>query len=629
MMTTNSATHPVQAGDVRPNQLMFTYGVGAIIDLPYLSTLVLGIDAWTMDPDIVREITEERLLEAVRWELGTQVRQLLSPPVVRESGGRPNPFDRSQQRGVPVASFPRWMLCPRCRRLAPLSTGLFELKDFLFHPERTKYVHVNCCKSKTPPPVVPARFLAACEKGHLDDFPWIEFVHGGPTDCRASLRQLEWGTSGEARDLQVVCDTCGKTRSMADAFGRPGELSMPQCRGRRPHLRDFDPNGCDKQVKAILLGASNLWFPDVLVSMGLPTGSPRLRQLVGEKWGMLRHVSDQAQLALLRDIGQLAGLEGYSNDELWGAIQDKRAQEETGDAVTQIDLKMPEWLMFSNPGSAPISDDFRLREVAVPDGFESNIDKVVLVERLREVRALVGFTLIDPPSEFGELLVTDEDRRMQISRRPPLWVPATEVRGEGIFIQFREDAIRDWLARGAVQNWDVLFRDSHRLWREARGFDMPEANYPGLRFVLLHSFAHVLMRQLILECGYNSASLRERIYSRNPEDADDGEPMAGVLIYTSAPDSEGTLGGLVSLGEPASLGRHMRNALRSAGLCTSDPLCAEHQPSRRGDTLHAAACHACMFAPETSCERGNRYLDRSLLVPTLERADLAFSEGWD
>lgn len=100
--------------------------------------------------------------------------------------------------------------------------------------------------------------------------------------------------------------------------------------------------------------------------------------------------------------------------------------------------------------------------------------------------------------------------------------------------------------------------------------------------------------------------------------------MAGILIYTAASDSEGTLGGLVSLGEPAALGRHLEQALAQAGLCSADPLCAEHHPWRDGVTLHGAACHSCLFAPETSCERGNKYLDRSLLVDTVTERGVAF-----
>ena len=100
--------------------------------------------------------------------------------------------------------------------------------------------------------------------------------------------------------------------------------------------------------------------------------------------------------------------------------------------------------------------------------------------------------------------------------------------------------------------------------------------------------------------------------------------MAGILLYTAAPDSEGTLGGLVELGEPLTLGRHLQQALESMRLCASDPLCAEHRPDTLGRTIHGACCHACQFAPETSCERGNRYLDRSVLIETFAVTGAAF-----
>jgi len=143
-----------------------------------------------------------------------------------------------------------------------------------------------------------------------------------------------------------------------------------------------------------------------------------------------------------------------------------------------------------------------------------------------------------------------------------------------------------------------------------------------MRYVLLHSLAHALIRQFAVECGYTAASIRERIYSRPP--GTDAEPMAGILLYTAAPDSEGTLGGLVALGQPKTLGRHLDQALESMRLCASDPLCAEHHPLKDGLTMHGAACHACLFLPETSCERGNKYLDRSVLVSTVETDNLAF-----
>ncbi len=171
-----------------------------------------------------------------------------------------------------------------------------------------------------------------------------------------------------------------------------------------------------------------------------------------------------------------------------------------------------------------------------------------------------------------------------------------------------------------------MFLAGHRAWRQSR-FQQTNLDhgYPELRYILLHTFSHVLMRQFALECGYAQASVRERIYSRDPSHPDGA--MAGVLIYTSAPDSEGTLGGLVKLGETQDLERHIATALEAATLCSSDPTCAEHLPTQSIAALHGAACHACLFAPETSCERGNRYLDRSVLIPTVTEGDRAFFEN--
>ncbi len=179
-----------------------------------------------------------------------------------------------------------------------------------------------------------------------------------------------------------------------------------------------------------------------------------------------------------------------------------------------------------------------------------------------------------------------------------------------------------WQEKAEVQKLQHDFLESHKAWRTLRKLDPPGEHFPGIRLVLLHSLAHALMRQIVLDCGYTAASVRERLYSRQPGEI--GGPMAGILLYTAAPDSEGTLGGLVELGDPVTLGRHLEQALESMRLCASDPLCAEHRPDTLGRTIQGACCHACQFAPETSCERGNRYLDRSVLVNTFTGIGTAF-----
>jgi hypothetical protein len=260
------------------------------------------------------------------------------------------------------------------------------------------------------------------------------------------------------------------------------------------------------------------------------------------------------------------------------------------------------------------------KKVGTPLGFEGHVCRVLLLERLREVNALLGFTRVEAPEESG-----DRDERPQmasLSRSKPDWVPANQVHGEGIFIQFNEQALAVWEGLPSVKKVDRMLRGGHKGWRNSRHLD-PNDGYPGIRYAMLHTLSHLLIRELALECGYNAASIRERIYA----DTNADNPQAGILIYTAAADSDGTLGGLVDLGKPENLGRLLEQALSRSKICSSDPLCAEHDPEK-DRSLHGAACHACSLVAETSCERGNRYLDRSLLIPTLECADAAFFKGF-
>ena len=610
-----------RVGELRPSQIMFSFGVGSIVDLPNLSAMVMGLDEW--DTTQSNPLAEERLLAAVREELGPQVQRLVPPPTPPEDDlGPTSPFDKNARVGIPVSPFPGWGVCPACRLLAPFSKGMFEFKPDPYRADRNRYIHSNCPKSrgKYAPTVIPARFLVACRQGHLDDFPWLYYVHRGATDCPGALRLLEVGVSGSAADVVVRCDRCNQSRSLSDAFGTPGTQNMPQCRGRNPHLRNFDDDGCEEQMKSILLGASNSWFPMTLAVLSIPGTRDELGQLVEKHWAVLKEVADSSQLSLLRRIGQLKAFSTYTDDDLWAAIQKQAHPEDAEDEDTK-NLKWPEWLVFSAADPALNTDDFRLKPVAPPIGYESYISKVVLVERLREVRALIGFTRIESPGELSEVGTRADMPMVPLSRSvQPRWVPATEIRGEGIFLQFQESALAAWIKRHpALQEYEKRSHQAHTQWRKVRNIENPEENFPGLRYMLLHSFAHALMRQLAIECGYAAASLRERIYSSCSED---DIAMAGVLIYTAAPDSEGTLGGLVNLGRPEVLGRHINQALEQMRLCASDPLCADHEPSTE---LHWAACHACLFSPETSCERGNKYLDRSLLVPTINSKSASFA----
>lgn len=604
------STHPV--GQVRPSQLLWTYGPGALIDLPNLSVITMGLDRW--DIDRCPPVEEARLLAAVRRVLGPQVTHLRIPPFLNDEGA--SPFSAEGKVGVPVRPFPRWLRCVKCGLLAEYDSGLFNIKANPYRPELTHFVHTNCIKGANAD-AVPARFLLACRNGHLDDFPWHWFVHGGQSDCRGTLRFFESGASLQTENLWVKCDACGASKQLAKAFGKSGQENLPACRGRHPHLDKFDAD-CNEQPRAVLLGATNSWFPITLSVLAIPLEKNQLSQLILDGWDYFADADSVEEIKIivktLTKTNSLPGIDKYQADEIWLAVQDRKDGNAT-EIVSEGDIKGPEWDVLISPNPPTDWPHFLSSKVARPEAYKDVLDSVLLLERLREVNALIGYTRVEAPEESA-----DEDERppmADLCKGRPSWIPAGEVHGEGIFIRFNEKAISDWENLEAVKRRDQKIEQGHRGWRNARGLD-PEVGYPGIRYTMLHSFAHLLIRELALECGYNAASIRERIYAGTGE-----SPMAGILIYTAAADSDGTLGGLVDLGKPENLGRLIEQALNRSMVCSSDPLCSEHNPSE-DRSLHAASCHACTFVAETSCERGNRYLDRALLVETFECKDAAF-----
>jgi hypothetical protein len=600
-----------RVGEVRPSQLLWTYGPGALIDLPNLSVMTMGLDRW--DENRCPPVDEDRLLSAVRRVLGDQVQRLRMPPF--KVSDEIDPLSAEAKIGVPVRPFPRWVRCVRCGLLAEVDSGLFELDENLYRPENTRFVHSTCEKGKKPD-AVPARFLLGCRNGHLDDFPWHYFVHQGQSSCKGTLKFFEQGASLQTENLWVKCESCDAARSLAQAFGKEAERHLPACRGRHPHLNMFD-DSCDERPRTVLLGSTNSWFSMSLSVLAIPIGKDPVAQLISDGWTYFEDLQSEmevgATIKALIKTASLPGVEAFSAAEIWKAIEAKRngtLQEQP----KEVDIKRPEWRVLTDPKAPTDWPHFLTSKVPIPEGFSDIFEGVLLLERLREVNALIGFTRVEAAEESDD---PDERPPMaRLTRSSPTWIPASEVHGEGIFVRFKEEAVRTWEKLDPVKGRNANLSKGHELWRAARKLD-PQKGYPGIRYAMLHTFAHLLIRELALECGYNAASIRERIYSDSGTD-----PMAGVLLYTAAADSDGTLGGLVELGKPENLGRLIKQALRRGLVCSSDPLCSEHNPTA-DRTLHNASCHACVFVAETSCERGNRYLDRALLIPTFDCATAA------
>lgn len=605
-------------GEIRQSQVLWTYGPGALIDLPNMSVMPTGIDRWEVercDP-----IDEPRLLAKVKEILGPNVKHLRKPPV--SDSDNVDLFSAEGRVGMSVRPFPRFMRCVRCGYLAEREDDqLFELKPDRFRPERTKFIHRGCdraLKLKTPSEAVPARFLLACRNGHLDDFPWRWYVHDGPSECSQPMYFFESNASLQTENLKVKCD-CGRSKSLAHAFGEQSVQHLPRCRGRHAHLDHFE-EGCEERPRTVILGASNSWFPMSVSTLALPPLGDALNKYLEDGWDHFQDVDDKTELKgilkTLKKMNFLTGIERFSQDEIWDGIVEKRNGGTATVLNEQIDVKVPEWVVLTHPDPPTDWPHFLSEKAHIPSGLSGIFDEVLLLKRMREVNALIGFTRVEAPEETDD---PDERPPMApLTRGSPEWVPVSEVHGEGIFVKFNENRLKTWEASRPVETRRALLEQGHRAWRSARNLN-PDVGMPLMRYIMMHSFAHLIIRELALECGYNSASIRERIYASD----DSSMPMAGILIYTAAADSDGTLGGLVELGEPNNFGPIIHKALQRATVCSSDPICSEHR-ALQDRSLHLAACHSCTFVSETSCERMNRYLDRALLVPTFDVGDAAY-----
>jgi hypothetical protein len=589
-------------GDVRPSQIITTFGPGSIVDLQTLSVVVAGVDTW-------RKSDSQRIQEP-RLERNLGVKHFYSAP--------PAEGDFQQRPGtIPSYLFPRYQVCSsaECGTLSEPSEQYFRR-----HDKRPVFL-CQLCGGKRP--VNPAPFIVACPNGHMDDFPWREFVHRGSTTCKQPMQLKSKGRTGTVRDLVVKCQ-CDRERSVGDAFGAKKHEVVGACSRKRPWFGpdDIDPS-CDHADKAETLqrGATNSWFPLVRSALSIKDAATPIGKLMTEADpDILSEIQDEDDLDTYWKIlvKKLPGLDAYneSRGEIVEFILKSRGELELDDS----DLLLPEWEALRDPEgfSQGERSDFFSQKTEVPERLSDVFASVIQVRKLLEVRALTGFTRIE--SKGGPFGGGGEDVEVApISTNANLdWLPAVEVRGEGLFFEFHSERLDTWSKQPEVlTRVRAMIAASQR--EDESGTPTEQEVQEKARFIVLHSFSHAVMRALALDCGYSGASIRERIYAS----VEEGKEMSGLLLYTASPDSEGSLGGLIDLGTPERLGGLLQDALRDVTRCSSDPLCASHEPKRHQST-NGAACHACVLVPETSCEAYNSWLDRSLLVPTVANESVAF-----
>jgi hypothetical protein len=371
--------------------------------------------------------------------------------------------------------------------------------------------------------------------------------------------------------------------------------------------------------------ASNSYFAQVVSALSIPDPTKVLEERVSAEWRILASAT-AATLPAFRTIESVrVALEGFSDRQVLDAVAAiARDETQRRPPIRSAEMIQLRGVPPERPGELPPFDaEFFARSFTPEGGLPKGIGRLVLIPRLREVRVQVGFNRLEPvtPDLEGEYDLGVQSQRLSLLAD---WLPACEVRGEGLLIELDETAVAAWERREQVSARDGQLQTGFDAWSGGLATGNA-AVYPGIRFYLLHSLAHLLINAISLHCGYPSASIRERIYCA-PQGSD--LPMAGILLSTGSTGTEGTLGGLVEEGRR--LSEHLARALEMGLLCANDPVCGDHSPQDDPSErfLHGAACHGCLFVAEPSCERFNTLLDRALVVPTLgQDPQLAFFEA--
>ena len=589
---------------IRSGQIITTYGIGSLVPLEDGgSVIIAGLDYWDGKknrPD--SEIDVPRLANICGVET------FYKPPT-----------GNSSKKDIPVFRFPTMVYCSGCEALK-------RHKDFC-PPDENQ--HKNCQNNEYPPggapKLNPSRFVVACQDGHLDDFPYSDWVHNNdmPSSGKHALTLTSSGHTASLASMVITCINCDRSRNMGEAMTPHILDSLFRCKGRQPWLDMGDDNlaYCGKSVAVLLRGASNVWFPVPESALSIPPTSTGIFKVIEKYWPVLKaeSVSEEAL------PGILDSMKGpYPLDALVEEVKRRRKGNSDSESTvnsqeTRTKIRRDEYLAITG-GRDPDgrNEDFVSKKAEMNALVAKWFDKVMEVEKLTEIRTLKSFTRVFDPGTPDP----NKPKLARLSKRDNhKWLPAIEVRGEGVFLSIDSKQLTDW------EKLPSVIQRTNRITSKGKGIDSIKNLYgpfenadPNVikswmpRFILCHTLAHVLINQWAIDAGYPASSLRERLYV--------GDNMAGILIYTAQGDSAGSLGGVLAQAKPDTLLESLQQSLNKACWCSNDPLCIESLTG--SESLNLGACHACALLQEVSCEMKNSYLDRGLLIKTYNSEETGF-----
>ncbi len=605
---------------LRRSQIITNFGVGAITDMREFSGVLKSPDVWQVEGVPVLKLINEERVEEVR--LVNRLRGVLINPSLEYFVMPPRKRDEGKSIKLPFTLFPRMLYCKICGRLKSFEEWFPKGLDYANNLKCTEKKNKKTCNGK----LIPSRFIMICPKGHIDDFPYNNWVHRSNDDCGDPNLRIRFQGGGSSLDSIIIkCENCNSSRSLAGALKYKNHSEDLVCRGNRPELyKKGNPHieGCGteaRHLKFVLRNASNVYFAKIYSSISIPPlASTIVNEILAHNLFITirdaKNDNDDALFNAAKNKALCLWSEQYNKEPLYFETLLSQLLDNNAPEQDEEQYRFAEFNAFQNETDGD-QTNFVIQNVEVSEELKKyHISVIRKAIRIREVRVLAGYSRVRPNDLVAENIEVQGENvtmRSALNRVVNIadqnskikFLPGIETYGEGIFLSFNNDIFQQKSSLNTIVQRINRFNINMGRNIQDGGRQIPF----NAKYIALHTLSHLLIRRLSFESGYPISSIRERIYC----DVQHGNIMSGIFLYTVDMDSEGTMGGLCRLADSKYLEDIISIALEESDWCSSDPVCRESIGQGLG-SLNLAACHSCCLLPETSCELGNRLLDRNM-----------------
>ncbi|HTO14432.1 MAG TPA: DUF1998 domain-containing protein [Edaphocola sp.] len=647
--------------ELQTRKLISSYGgVGSIIETVEGALIIKDFDKWKyfyliekgkIEVQENENINDDRLLNRLKFYF-QELNQIVKVPA-NYSAFYNTSLPKLKDHIIDAEYFPKWMYCSKCNSFKHIDDWYKGWKN-VFHSKEINKIN----DSFTPPkcykcyqaakknkekrkyyPLEQVRFILIAPNGNIKDLPWNywtnlsrekdengqqKIVFNKACCNKQDLKYLRSDTFSDFSGVRIQCKnpdckTKGKQVSLAGLLGlrvpdfdKNGEIRIISDNEGNPVL---DIKGREQKIffKPVIRTSNSVYYPLITNSLYLPTVI--IKKEIKEKIKTLYYDAELSVEKIQEKINT-------GNIKLSISDINEIINPEKQDFIKEVDYRLKEYnYLITN--KSPDDKDLVFEQETSELLSNFGIKRLLKIDRLKLTSVQTGFSRQEPIDKdlFAENSMDDFIRVSKEAVKAKYTsskgnatklLPGIESFGEGIFIDFDLDKISDWyneqsLNKDFAKRIETIRNNGENS--EYRASEEKTKMFSNLyylsKFIFIHTFSHILIKELEFLTGYSASSISERLYV-NEDD------MQGVLIYTMA-GAEGSFGGLVSQSNPERFIKILESALARAKDCASDPICYNSEGQGIGG-LNLAACYSCSLLPETSCEEFNSYLDRALLI---------------